>query len=67
MQKEIPILFDVKSDCCGCGACFAICPRSAISMNEDTEGFSYPSVDEELCVRCYRCLTVCPIKMRDEI
>lgn len=63
MKKKIPVLFENKGDCCGCSACYAICPREAISMLEDEEGFEYPIIDEEKCIRCYRCLTVCPIKI----
>ena len=61
-MKEIPILYERKEDCCGCTACYAICPTSAISMTPDKEGFDYPQVDEEKCIRCYQCLKVCSIK-----
>lgn len=61
-MKEIPILYERKQDCCGCSACYAICPKSAIKMVEDEEGFEYPVVDAENCIRCYMCLKVCPIK-----
>ena len=49
-MKEIPVLYERKEDCCGCTACYAICPKSAISMQTDEEGFLYPVIDEELCV-----------------
>ena len=52
----------VKEECCGCTACYAICPKEAIAMVEDEEGFEYPQVDESKCVRCYQCLKVCPFK-----
>ena len=35
-----------KQDCCGCTACAAICPKDAIIMKEDNEGFLYPTVDK---------------------
>ena len=57
-NKPIPVLYERKEDCCGCTACYAICPKSAISMIEDEEGFEYPSIEEEKCVRCGMCLKV---------
>jgi formate hydrogenlyase subunit 6/NADH:ubiquinone oxidoreductase subunit I len=62
MEKELPILFNKKDECCGCTACFAICPKSAITMLEDEEGFEYPHINPEKCVRCYMCVKACPIK-----
>ena len=61
-NKPIPVLYERKEDCCGCTACYAICPKSAIEMKEDEEGFDYPQINEEICVRCGMCLKVCPIK-----
>lgn len=61
-NKLIPVLYERKEECCGCTACYAICPKQAISMKPDEEGFDYPVVDKEKCVRCYLCLKVCPIK-----
>lgn len=62
-MKDIPILFERKEECCGCTACYAICPKSAITMVEDEEGFEYPKIDEGLCVRCNKCVHVCPLKV----
>lgn len=62
MKNSVPILYTKKEDCCGCTACFAICPKEAISMIEDEEGFLYPHINEELCIRCEKCLKVCHIK-----
>lgn len=61
-MKPVPILYATKPECCGCSACYAICLREAIEMKEDEEGFLYPVIDPELCVRCEMCLKVCPIK-----
>lgn len=60
-NKTIPTLFERKEDCCGCTACYAICPMTAINMAEDIEGFEYPVIDHEKCIRCYKCIQVCPI------
>ncbi len=64
--KAVPILFEAKENCCGCSACFAICPVHAITMNPDDEGFLYPIVDEKKCIKCYRCLSVCVFKCDQE-
>lgn len=65
-SKTIPILYEKKENCSGCTACYAICPKEAISMVEDEEGFEYPQIDESKCVRCYQCIKVCPIKAARE-
>lgn len=62
MERRIPVLYGRKEECCGCSACYAICPVSAISMVEDEEGFEYPCIDGKKCVRCYMCREVCPQK-----
>lgn len=61
-QKKIPILYTKKSDCCGCSACYAICPVQAIHMEFDAEGFLYPLIDEHKCIGCYQCLKICAYK-----
>lgn len=61
-SKRMPILFEKKENCCGCSACFAICPVQAIQMKLDKEGFLYPAVNEEKCIECYMCLSVCAFK-----
>jgi coenzyme F420-reducing hydrogenase beta subunit len=46
--------------CTGCTACAAVCPRDAIAMVRDKEGFLRPQVKAEACIRCGRCTAVCP-------
>jgi len=50
-----------KTKCCGCYACYNICPKNAIIMKEDEKGFKYPIIDKEKCVNCGLCDKVCPI------
>lgn len=50
-----------KQNCCGCTACVQRCPKQCIRLDEDAEGFLYPNVDEEACVKCGLCEKVCPI------
>ena len=35
-------------------------------MTEDEEGFLYPRVDHDKCIKCFRCIQVCVFK-RDQI
>lgn len=64
-QKNIPDLCSEKALCCGCAACYSICPVGAIMMKADEKGFRYPEIDEELCIRCQQCLNVCAFKHRE--
>lgn len=48
-----------KEQCCGCSACYSICPKNAISMVEDEKGFKYPKVDKTLCIQCGLCDKAC--------
>lgn len=67
VTKEMPILYKRKEECCGCTACYAICPKEAICMAEDEEGFEYPQINDDKCIRCYQCIIVCPIKATREM
>lgn len=49
-----------KQKCCGCGACYNICPQGAINMVKTDDGFSYPQIDQMKCINCNLCLKVCP-------
>lgn len=49
-----------KKNCCGCSACFSICPKNAISFKYDKEGFRYPNIDKNLCTNCKLCEKICP-------
>lgn len=62
VDKSVPLLFEIKEKCMGCGACKAICPQEAIQMVPDEEGFLYPAIVEQACIRCGLCLVVCPLK-----
>lgn len=55
------IKIENKKKCCGCTACYNICPVQAITMSPDNEGFLYPVIDGTLCVNCGMCEKVCPV------
>ena len=65
-MNNIPVLFNDVADCCGCTACYAICPKHAIIMVIDESGFNYPKIEKEKCIRCQKCINVCPIKKYDK-
>lgn len=56
-------LYSEESQCCGCSACASICPKSAISMEENCRGFFLPVIDRDKCVECGQCLKVCDFKV----
>ncbi len=56
-----------KEKCCGCQACVDSCPKGALSMKQDAEGFWYLKLKKELCVQCGKCEKVCPMKNQPEM
>ena len=55
-----------KTKCVGCRSCSLVCPKTAITMTENEEGFFYPIVDEN-CIDCGICKKHCPILSPVEI
>ena len=49
-----------KGLCFGCEACVQVCPKVAMKMAEDDDGFRYPVIDASSCVSCGMCRKVCP-------
>jgi uncharacterized Fe-S center protein len=45
-----------KEKCTQCGACAAICPTGAATMDAD----GYPIYDHDVCVGCAQCIALCP-------
>lgn len=48
-----------KRDCTGCYACMNVCPKKAIKLIEDENGFVYPHIDSNKCVNCGLCQKIC--------
>ena len=48
-----------KRACTSCQMCGAICPKGAITISIDDEGFYRPLIDDTLCVNCNLCTKVC--------
>lgn len=65
-KKKEHISIDNKEMCTGCTACKLKCPKNAIEMERDKEGFLYPKVNEDMCINCGICEKVCPIINKKE-
>lgn len=65
-MKENINKYLVPKDCCGCIVCASICPKDAITMVEDPEGFKYPQVNEDRCISCSLCVKTCPVIAREK-
>lgn len=49
-----------KIDCTGCKMCKDVCPVDAIFYETDNEGFWYPKVNYDKCIKCNKCIKTCP-------
>lgn len=47
------------NNCCGCGLCASICPKKAIKLKENEDGFIYPYIDDDKCINCGLCKKSC--------
>lgn len=52
-------VYNDKKNCTGCSSCAQMCPKQAISMICDNEGYYYPSIRQDLCIDCGFCKEVC--------
>lgn len=46
--------------CQQCGTCEAVCPKQAISLQRMKNGLMEVIIDDDKCIRCKRCVCVCP-------
>lgn len=58
--------FANKNTCSGCGACYSICPVSAIAFELNQKGFYEASIDKNKCISCGKCVEVCPKYIKEE-
>lgn len=59
MEKCMEQIILRKNECTGCRACEQICPVSCIKLVPDSEGFIYPEIDSEKCIKCKKCENKC--------
>lgn len=53
------INFNFKKNCYGCELCKNICPKNAIEMKENDDGFLNPIIDTAKCINCGLCEKKC--------
>lgn len=58
-------MFKAQKMCCGCSACVASCPKSCLTLKQNTNGFYVPSFNPGSCIDCDLCLKVCPITKKE--
>ncbi len=52
------------SKCTGCALCTVVCPKNAIHMTYDNDGFYQPNINNDLCVNCGLCDKNCIVNNR---
>lgn len=50
----------IREKCCGCRLCAYECPKQAITIVSDENGFAYPEINEAFCIDCKKCVRKCP-------
>lgn len=55
-QSVRPVLLHDRNRCVGCGACTAVCPNAAVTIENGKA-----AVDRELCRACGACAAICPL------
>lgn len=54
-------ILQINDYCTGCGACVSQCPKKALNLEYNTEGFYYPKINNDLCINCKLCEKVCHV------
>ena len=60
MKNTVENLVPYK-DCTGCGSCKNTCPKEAIELIKDNEGFYKYKVNSSKCIDCGLCVSHCPV------
>lgn len=60
-EKQLRLSYQISTVCSGCGACAAVCPTGAVSVELNEDGFWHCKLDQQVCIQCGKCKTVCPM------
>lgn len=60
-EKMLPEKLGKQLECTGCGACANVCPKNAIEMQPDNNGFLRPFCNTERCIECGQCMKKCQV------
>lgn len=60
MESTVVDLIVRKGLCCGCGVCSVACPSKSILIQLDSVLEYKPTINNNSCTLCGRCLRVCP-------
>lgn len=55
---------DTLHECTSCQMCAVVCPKKAIGIHLNQDGFYRPVIDGEKCVDCGICKSVCHLRHR---
>ena len=58
------IIIDRRNECSACAACANICPKKAIELLADENGFVFPEINKRTCIDCSLCNSVCQIELK---
>lgn len=56
-----------SNKCTGCMSCYNICPKNCISMKYDTYGIMKPQINNDTCIHCNLCSSLCPINNKSKV
>ena len=52
---------DPAAGCTGCTGCYASCPKAAITLQSNRDGFYTAQIDSEKCIDCGVCIRACTL------
>lgn len=59
-------MIQLTKKCTGCGACATVCPKNAIEIKLNKNGFYAPVINENKCINCGLCKSVCIDTIKDK-